>query len=77
MGSKITISISKTKKITARRKNRVEKGSRADRVGSKPHSKGDSFSRSAEARVLVKIMIRNKSEGSKRARNMEDKEIYM
>lgn len=32
--------------MTARRKNRKEKGIRADDFGSKPHSKGEDFSRS-------------------------------
>lgn len=45
-GIKRTISISKTRKITARRKNRKEKGVRADPIGSNPHSNEDSFSRS-------------------------------
>ena len=45
------ISISNTKKITANRKNRVEKGIRADLFGSKPHSKGDDFSRSIQVRM--------------------------
>lgn len=40
-----TISMSKTIKITARRKKRIENGTRADRMGSKPHSNGESFSR--------------------------------
>lgn len=42
--------MSNTKKITARRKNRREKGIRAEFLGSKPHSKGLDFSRSAEER---------------------------
>lgn len=46
-----TISISKTKKITARRKKRKEKGKRADFLGSKPHSKGEHFSRSLDERA--------------------------
>lgn len=46
-GSKRVISTSKTRKITAIRKNRREKGSRADPLGSNPHSKGEFFSRSA------------------------------
>ena len=45
-GIRRIISISNTKKITASRKNRVEKGRRAVFLGSKPHSKGDAFSRS-------------------------------
>lgn len=40
------ISISKTKKTTARTKKRREKGTRALPLGSNPHSKGDLFSRS-------------------------------
>lgn len=39
-------SISKIKKITATRKNWIEKGSRAELIGSNPHSKGEGFSRS-------------------------------
>lgn len=45
-GSKRTISMSKTRKITARRKKRRENGIRAEFLGSNPHSKGESFSRS-------------------------------
>ena len=41
------ISTSKIRKIMAMRKNRSEKGSRADPFGSNPHSNGDLFSRSA------------------------------
>lgn len=40
------ISISNTRKITASRKNRNEKGMRAELLGSNPHSKGEDFSRS-------------------------------
>jgi len=35
----------------AKRKNRNEKGSRADLIGSNPHSKGEFFSRSLSARL--------------------------
>lgn len=42
--------MSKTKKMIVRRKNRIENGIRADLIGSKPHSKGDSLSRSIEDR---------------------------
>lgn len=45
IGIRRTISISKTIKITASRKKRIENGIRADRIGSNPHSNGDSFSR--------------------------------
>ena len=45
-GIMIMISISKIRKITARRKNRRENGNRALDDGLKPHSKGDVNSRS-------------------------------
>ena len=51
MGSKRAISISKTRKITAKRKNRSENGTRADLLGSKPHSNGLDFSRSLDVRA--------------------------
>lgn len=53
-GIRSTISISKTRKMTARRKNRVEKGRRALSFGSNPHSKGVLFSRSLNLRILRK-----------------------
>ena len=56
-GSSNTISISNTKKITANRKNRREKGRRADLFGSNPHSNGDAFSRSLVERAL-KVRVR-------------------
>lgn len=40
------ISTSKIKKIMAIKKKRIEKGSREEFMGLKPHSKGDNFSRS-------------------------------
>lgn len=40
------ISTSKIKKIMAIKKNRIEKGRREELKGLKPHSKGESFSRS-------------------------------
>jgi hypothetical protein len=40
------ISTSKIRKITAIRKNCIEKGAREKNWGLKPHSNGDSFSRS-------------------------------
>jgi hypothetical protein len=45
-GNRRAISTSKIKKITAIKKNRKEKGSREDLLGSNPHSKGELFSRS-------------------------------
>lgn len=50
-GKRSTISTSKIKKIIASKKNRSEKGNRADLIGSKPHSKGEFFSRSLKARL--------------------------
>ena len=46
MGKIKAISTSKIRKIMAIKKNRIEKGVREDLKGVKPHSKGDSFSRS-------------------------------
>jgi len=40
------ISTSKIKKIIVIKKNRIEKGIREEFIGSKPHSKGEDFSRS-------------------------------
>lgn len=51
IGTNKTISMSKTMKITASRKNRVENGIRADFIGSNPHSNGDDFSRSFDLRI--------------------------
>lgn len=47
IGKSSAISTSKIRKITAIRKNRSENGSRADLLGSNPHSNGDLFSRSS------------------------------
>lgn len=47
IGSRSAISTSKIMKITAIKKNRDEKGSRAEFFGSNPHSNGDLFSRSS------------------------------
>lgn len=57
-GNKRTISTSKIRKIIAKRKNRRENGSRADFIGSNPHSNGEFFSRSPEVR-LAKIHPRS------------------
>jgi hypothetical protein len=58
------ISTSKIKKIIVIKKNRIEKGRRDEFIGSKPHSKGDVFSRSFivffannEARYITTIEI--------------------
>ena len=60
-GRSRTTSTSKIKKTMAIRKNRRENGRRADPLGSNPHSKGELFSRSAnagEARKEDKSIIR-------------------
>lgn len=43
-GSKRAISRSNSRKVIATRKNFIEKGRRADPIGSKPHSYGLDFS---------------------------------
>lgn len=60
MGIISTISISNTRKRTASKKNRREKGSRAVARGSNPHSNGDDFSRSfleRKFRIIITIKI--------------------
>lgn len=58
------ISTSKIKKIIAIKKNRKEKGKRAEFIGSNPHSKGEDFSRSitafldkTEAKPITTLLI--------------------
>lgn len=46
IGNKRAISTSKIKKMTVIKKKWREKGIRDDEIGSKPHSKGEDFSRS-------------------------------
>jgi len=66
-----TISMSKTMKIMASKKNRVEKGIRAVLLGSNPHSNGEDFSRSSEDREAKTHAAINTTEGIKIA-IMED-----
>lgn len=59
--------MSNTKKITASRKKRREKGSRAEFLGSNPHSKGEAFSRSwvlrlARTQEMKKIALATTTE---------------
>ena len=56
IGINNTISISKTIKMIANRKNRIENGIRALWFGSKPHSNGEGFSRS-ENSFFAKITL--------------------
>ena len=62
-----TISISNTKKITANKKNRREKGIRAVFLGSNPHSNGDFFSRSIFERLDKRVIIIIRAQGKTRA----------
>jgi hypothetical protein len=63
MGNNKTISISKTKKITVKRKNRVEKGKRAAAFGSNPHSKGEDFSRSLKEKYESEKVVITRRRG--------------
>ena len=56
-------STSKIKKITAIRKNCVENGSRAELIGSKPHSNGEGFSRSENSFLAREKLIKIKIKG--------------
>lgn len=66
-GRRRAISMSKTKKITARRKNRMENGRRALFLGSNPHSNGDDFSWSRVEREERREVIRRRREVRARA----------
>lgn len=59
------ISTSKIKKITANKKNRMEKGRRAEDFGSNPHSKGELFSRSKKHRLDKNQATRQTTEETK------------
>lgn len=66
-GSRSAISMSNTRKITAKRKNRIENGRRALFLGSNPHSNGDVFSRSGIERVEISIIINIRMRGMTKA----------
>jgi hypothetical protein len=55
IGIRRTISISKTIKIIANKKKRIENGIRALWFGSNPHSNGDDFSRSFNVFIVNKV----------------------
>ena len=74
-GSNRAISISKTKKITASKKNRREKGNRAELLGSNPHSKGDLFSRSRILRKERENLTNNRPMTIKRANKNQNQVI--
>lgn len=54
------ISTSKIRKITANKKKRMEKGDRVYHEGSKPHSKGEFFSRFILFLNIINDLIINK-----------------
>jgi len=58
------ISTSKIKKITAIRKNCIEKGRREGLFGSYPHSKAEDFSREINLLVEIKELIIIKATGT-------------
>ena len=64
-GISSTISMSNTMKMIARRKNRNEKGIRAEWFGSNPHSKGDIFSRSSDERDDSNVVAVSTIDGTK------------
>jgi len=63
IGINSTISMSKTIKIIANRKNRKENGIRALWLGSNPHSNGEDFSRLEIDRIEVIHAIKNTMNG--------------
>ena len=73
MGKSSTISTSKIKKIIARRKKRREKGKRAEELGSKPHSKGEFFSRSPREQRAIENPIRDTITANNNAISPESK----
>jgi len=68
------ISTSKIKKITAIKKNRMEKYKRLEVLISNPHSKGDGFSRSRkpffERRELRKIKITERPKAKEKSKDI-------
>lgn len=76
-GIRRTISISKTRKITASKKKRSEKGIRAEDFGSKPHSKGADFSRSIFFFSDKAIMARMMTDGKIIASKVAIKEVII
>ena len=72
-----TISISNTRKITARRKNREENGMRADFVGSNPHSNGEIFSRSFEDFIEMIVLRITRIMGIMMPRIISEDKIFI
>ena len=57
------ISTSKIKKMMVIKKNCSENGTRAEHIGSNPHSNGDGFSRSGDSLLASKKFKTNRIEG--------------
>lgn len=77
IGISNTISISKTIKIIASKKNRIENGTRALWFGSNPHSNGEHFSRSDWDRIDTTQEILNTTTGKKTATEAETNNIFI
>lgn len=60
-GKRSATSISKIRNTTASKKNRIEKGKRAESLGSKPHSKGVALLRAIVKRLPVIILTKSKN----------------
>ena len=71
VGRRRIISISKTRKMIAKRKKRRENGSRALFLGSKPHSKGLSLSRLGGERDERRRVRERRAKGKAEARASE------
>ena len=69
--------MSKTMKIIASMKNRIENGIRALFLGSNPHSNGDVFSRSFVVRILSIFANKNTTEAIVPASRNEIIGIYI
>lgn len=70
------ISTSKIRKITAIKKNCIEKGAREKNCGLKPHSKGEIFSRSMNDFFPIRELIRIIAKDRIRARKKIKKIIF-
>lgn len=62
-GRRRATSTSKIRKMTANKKNRREKGLRAEFFGSKPHSKGVAVSRVIEVRIANRFAMMARRRG--------------
>ena len=72
IGTSKTISMSNTIKMIARRKKRIENGTRALWFGSNPHSNGEDFSRFKVDRIAQVIQAISKNNSAGRTIATED-----